>query len=133
MPFYVDISDSSVPSFVIGAILGPFCTNLIDPSRWNGSDEQGEIAYVGGSYLVCGMLLTDQALTRMVIGIQMVKVGYELPKQYLRRRLVELTICLLPLMTVQWLATSSCILLMVPHLSFVRLSLYQNVQSLTST
>lgn len=59
----------------------------------------------------------------MVIGIQMVKVGYELPKQYLRRRLVELTICLLPLMAIQWLATSSCILLMVPHLSFVRLSL----------
>lgn len=56
----------------------------------------------------------------MVIGIQMVKVGYELPKQYLRRRLVELTICLLPLMTIQWLATSSCILLMVPHVSFVR-------------
>jgi NhaP-type Na+/H+ or K+/H+ antiporter len=86
--------------------------------------------------LVCGMLLTDQALTRMVIGIQMVKVGYELPKQYLRRRLVELTICLLPLMTVQWLATSSCILLMVPHLSFVRLSLslsLTKVRSLTST
>lgn len=56
----------------------------------------------------------------MVIGIQMVKVGYELPKRYLRRRLVELTICLLPLMTIQWLATSACILLMVPHLTFVR-------------
>ncbi|KAJ5289328.1 uncharacterized protein N7443_009581 [Penicillium atrosanguineum] len=96
--------DLSVPSFVIGAILGPFCTNLINPSRWSNNDEDGDIAY---------------ALTRLVIGIQMVKVGYELPKQYLRRRLVELTICLLPLMTIQWLATSSCILLMIPHLSFL--------------
>ncbi|KAJ5684858.1 uncharacterized protein N7477_001203 [Penicillium maclennaniae] len=94
----------ALPSFVIGALLGPFCTNLINPSRWSDTDKDGDIAY---------------ALTRMVIGIQMVKVGYELPKQYLRRRLVELTICLLPLMTIQWLATSSCILLMVPHLSFL--------------
>lgn len=53
----------------------------------------------------------------------MVKVGYELPKRYLRRRLAELTICLLPLMTIQWLVTSSCILLVVPHMSFVRSAL----------
>ncbi|KAJ5212757.1 Cation/H+ exchanger [Penicillium cinerascens] len=94
----------ALPSFVVGAILGPFCTNLIDPARWSNRDAQGEIAY---------------AMTRMVIGLQMVKVGYELPKKYLRRRLVELTICLLPLMTIQWLATSSCILLLVPRVSFL--------------
>lgn len=50
----------------------------------------------------------------------MVKVGYELPKRYLRLRLIELTICLLPVMTIEWLITSSCILLTIPHLSFVR-------------
>lgn len=49
----------------------------------------------------------------------MVKVGYELPKRYLRLRLVELTICLLPLMTIQWLITSACIKLIIPQLSFV--------------
>lgn len=62
-----------------------------------------------------------QALARLVLGIQMIKVGYELPKRYLRLRLVELTICLLPLMALQWVATSTCIKLMIPHLSFVRL------------
>lgn len=39
-------SDLSVPSFVVGVLLGPYCTNLINPSRWSGSDEEGEIAYV---------------------------------------------------------------------------------------
>ncbi|KAJ5660728.1 Cation/H+ exchanger [Penicillium longicatenatum] len=94
----------ALPSFVVGVILGPVCANLIDARRWGSHVEEGQIAY---------------ALTRLVIGIQMVKVGYELPKQYLRQRLVELTICLLPLMALQWLATSACILLMVPHLSFL--------------
>ncbi|KAJ5909209.1 Cation/H+ exchanger [Penicillium taxi] len=58
-----------------------------------------------------------------MIGIQMVKVGYELPKQYIRQRLADLTICLLPLMTLQWLATSvsliigSCVICIDPVLS----------------
>ncbi|KAJ5587990.1 Cation/H+ exchanger [Penicillium hispanicum] len=94
----------SVPSLVVGILLGPVSANLINVSRWAQDDDPGEIAY---------------GLTRLVTGLQMVKVGYELPKRYLRQRLVELTICLLPLMTIQWLATSSCILLMIPHLSYL--------------
>ncbi|CAG8005660.1 unnamed protein product [Penicillium salamii] len=49
----------------------------------------------------------------------MVKVGYELPKRYLRLHLKELTFCLLPLMTIQWLMTSACIKLTIPNLSFL--------------
>ncbi|CAG8423876.1 unnamed protein product [Penicillium salamii] len=49
----------------------------------------------------------------------MVKVGYELPKRYPRLHLKELTICLLPLMTIQWLMTSACIKLAIPNLSFL--------------
>lgn len=56
---------------------------------------------------------------RLVIGIQLVKVGYQLPKRYLRQRLLEMTICLLPLMGIGWLITSACIKLMVPNISFV--------------
>lgn len=44
------ITDLLVPSFVIGALLGPFCTNLINPSRWSGTDADGEIAYVSDSH-----------------------------------------------------------------------------------
>ncbi|KAJ5715659.1 Cation/H+ exchanger [Penicillium malachiteum] len=94
----------ALPSFVAGTILGPFVSGLVDARKWSNDDEDGEIAY---------------ALTRLVIGIQMVKVGYELPKRYLRSRLRELTICLLPLMTIAWLATSGCIMLMIPNLTFL--------------
>ncbi|KAJ5370086.1 uncharacterized protein N7496_006178 [Penicillium cataractarum] len=97
----------ALPAFIFGVLLGPFTTNLIRVSGWsNGGDGEdvGGVAY---------------ALARLVLGIQMIKVGYELPKRYLRRRLVELTICLLPLMAIQWLATSACIKLMIPHLTFL--------------
>ncbi|KAI2790377.1 hypothetical protein POX_d05888 [Penicillium oxalicum] len=96
----------ALPAFAIGVLLGPATTNLVNVSRWtDGADGEdvGSITY---------------ALARLVLGIQMIKVGYELPKRYLRLRLVELTICLLPLMALQWVATSTCIKLMIPHLSF---------------
>lgn len=35
-----------MPSFAIGALLGPYCANLVRPSQWSGGDEEGEIAYV---------------------------------------------------------------------------------------
>ncbi|KAJ5688424.1 hypothetical protein N7536_011043 [Penicillium majusculum] len=99
----------ALPSFIVGAIIGPFGAKLINVSQWGGdtdnaSGEIGDIAY---------------GLTRLVIGIAMVKVGYELPKRYIRLHLVELTLCLLPLMTIQWLMTSACIKLMIPNLSFL--------------
>ncbi|KAJ5827833.1 Cation/H+ exchanger [Penicillium robsamsonii] len=94
-----------VLSLSVGAVIGPFGAKLINVSQWEDNDsDSGDIAY---------------GLTRLVIGIAMVKVGYELPKRYLRLHLVELTICLLPLMTIQWLTTSACIKLMIPNLSFL--------------
>lgn len=65
---------------------------------------------------------TFQNLTRIVIAIQLVKVGYELPKQYQKQRAVEMTICLLPVMTIMWLCTTGCIMLVVPKISWVSLS-----------
>ncbi|KAJ6004035.1 hypothetical protein N7522_005680 [Penicillium canescens] len=96
----------ALPSFIVGATIGPFCARFINVSQWSGDSKTdvGDIAY---------------GLSRLVIGIAMVKVGYELPKRYLRLRLVELTICLLPLMTIQWLITSACIKLIIPQLSFL--------------
>ncbi|KAJ5772769.1 Cation/H+ exchanger [Penicillium paradoxum] len=96
----------ALPSFIVGTIIGPFCAKFIDVSQWGGDIEVdcGDIAY---------------GLSRLVIGVAMIKVGYELPKRYIRLHLLELTICLLPLMTIQWLITSACIKLMIPQLSFL--------------
>lgn len=66
------------------------------------------------------VLTRVQDLTRVVIAIQLIKVGYELPKQYQKQRAVEMTICLLPVMTIMWLCTTGCIKLIVPKISWVR-------------
>ncbi|OJJ30475.1 hypothetical protein ASPWEDRAFT_46076 [Aspergillus wentii DTO 134E9] len=96
----------ALPAFVIGVALGPVGTKFLSVDQWGGEDDnkKSEIAY---------------GLTRLVIGIQLVKVGYELPKRYLRQRVVEMTICLLPLMTISWLSTSACIMLIVPRISYL--------------
>ncbi|PYI11317.1 sodium ion/proton exchanger [Aspergillus sclerotiicarbonarius CBS 121057] len=96
----------ALPAFLIGISFGPIGAKFLTVSQWGGSDdnETSEIAY---------------GLTRLVIGIQLVKVGYELPKKYLRQRLVEMIICLLPLMTMSWLATTACVKLIIPRISFL--------------
>ncbi|KAI9372891.1 Sodium/hydrogen exchanger family-domain-containing protein [Aspergillus egyptiacus] len=96
----------ALPAFAVGAAFGPSAGNLLGAFERGGADEAktSEVTY---------------ALTRLVIGIQLVKVGYELPKKYLKRRLREMTICLLPLMAISWVATSACIMLMIPRISFL--------------
>ncbi|KAL5357447.1 Sodium/hydrogen exchanger family-domain-containing protein [Aspergillus floccosus] len=96
----------ALPAFLVGIAFGPVGANFLDIAQWGGDDDDtgSEIAY---------------DLVRLVIGIQLVKVGYQLPKRYLKQRLVELIICLLPLMAIQWLITSACIKLMIPRISFL--------------
>ncbi|KAL4804527.1 Sodium/hydrogen exchanger family-domain-containing protein [Aspergillus unguis] len=97
----------ALPAFIIGAALGPSAANLIRIGR-PGEGESEETARE-----------TTYALTRLVIGIQLVKVGYELPKKYVKRRLREMIICLLPLMAIGWITISACIKLMIPRISFL--------------
>src|SRR5690349_16737317 len=70
-------------------------------------------------YLLAGRTDYMQNIARIVIAIQLIKVGYELPKQYQRKRAAEMTICLLPVMTIMWLCTTTCIKLVVPKVSWV--------------
>jgi hypothetical protein len=37
-----------VPSFIVGAVLGPFCAKFVDVSQWGGDsgNDTGDIAYV---------------------------------------------------------------------------------------
>ncbi|OJJ45467.1 hypothetical protein ASPZODRAFT_134125 [Penicilliopsis zonata CBS 506.65] len=96
----------ALPAFVLGVLLGPVGARFLDVSQW-GDGAQGQksaIAY---------------GLTRLVIGIQLVKAGYELPKRYLRQRGLELTICLLPAMSIVWLVTSGFIMLIIPRITFL--------------
>ncbi|OKL56191.1 hypothetical protein UA08_08441 [Talaromyces atroroseus] len=97
----------ALPALVLGTIVSPVAANLINVSDWDHNGvfhDTHEIAY---------------NMARVVIAIQLIKVGYELPKQYQRKRAAEMTICLLPVMTIMWLCTTACIKLVVPKVSWV--------------
>ena len=54
---------------------------------------------------------------RVVIGIQVLMAGYQLPAKYQLHRWREMTLCLLPNMAIMWLLTCGCVLATIPNLS----------------
>jgi hypothetical protein len=65
--------------------------------------------------------MNKQGLCRVVIGVQLVIVGFQLPAKYQIHRWKEMLICLMPNMALMWLCTSACILLAIPRLNLVGL------------
>lgn len=56
-------------------------------------------------------------MTRVVIGIQLVMAGYQLPAKYPWNRWKDMALLLIPVMTIMWLCTTGCIQLMIPKLT----------------
>ena len=56
----------------------------------------------------------------MVIGLQLVSAGFQLPKQYQKLRWKEMAICLVPVMALMWIFSTVCIIITIPNLNFVR-------------
>lgn len=54
-----------------------------------------------------------------MIGLQLVIAGYQLPARYLWVREKEMAMCLLPIMTMMWLATTLCVLATTPKLTIL--------------
>lgn len=57
--------------------------------------------------------------SRLVLGIQLVLAGVQLPSRYLRKEWRPLAILLGPIMTAMWLATSLLVWALVPNLPFL--------------
>lgn len=55
----------------------------------------------------------------MVIGVQLVIAGFQLPAKYQQLRWKEMAICLLPIMTIMWLFTTLCMLATVPKITLL--------------
>lgn len=53
----------------------------------------------------------------MVIGVQLVMAGYQLPAKYPLHRWKDMAILLLPVMTIMWLCTTGCIIATIPKLT----------------
>ncbi|KAI0864749.1 Cation/H+ exchanger [Xylaria cubensis] len=96
----------ALPAFTIGVVLGPLAAKFLDPERW-GSAAPGQEPTI------------TLGVMRVMIGIQLVIAGYQLPARYPRWHWKELAVCLIPIMTLMWLATSMCIFATIPNVSLL--------------
>ncbi|KAH4043742.1 hypothetical protein HBH49_225740 [Parastagonospora nodorum] len=96
----------ALPALVVGIVLGPLAAKFIDMERW-GSAVPDQV-----SDITLGM-------PRVVIGIQLVMAGYQLPMKYPWHRWRDMALLLIPVMTIMWLCTTGCIKLMIPKLTLL--------------
>ena len=96
----------ALPAVMFGAMLSPIAARWLDSRLW-------------GMAIVGQVPAITLGATRIVIGVQLVIAGFQLPAQFLRYRWKEMLICLLPVMTVMWLCTTACVIATVPKLTFL--------------
>lgn len=56
---------------------------------------------------------------RVMIGVQLVIAGFQLPAKYQQTRWKEMLLLLIPTMTMMWLATTLCIVITVPKVTLL--------------
>jgi sodium/hydrogen antiporter len=86
--------------------MGPLAINWLDSRKW-------------GSAIIGQVPDITLGLTRVVIGIQLVMAGYQLPAQYVRYRWKEMILILIVVMTLMWLCTAACMMALVPNITFL--------------
>lgn len=75
----------------LGIIVGPYVLGWLDPMSWSDEEVSRETTY---------------QFTRLVVGIQVLFTGISLPKAYLRREIISLTVLLFGIMTTAWFVTA---------------------------
>ncbi|KAH6951965.1 Cation/H+ exchanger [Fusarium avenaceum] len=96
----------ALPAVFFGVVLGPLAARFIDSEKWGSATEGQTNAITLG-------------VARVMIGVQLVIAGYQLPAKYGLTRWKEMALCLLPIMTVMWLCTTACIMLTIPKVTFL--------------
>lgn len=94
-------------ALLIGIALSPYAANFIRP-----------LDYTNGSQ--SNLDSVTLYFTRLVLGVQLVLAGVQLPSRYLRTEWKALTLLLGPVMLFMWLSSSLLIWGMVPHISFLQ-------------
>ncbi|KAI8719772.1 Na-H-Exchanger domain-containing protein [Fusarium sp. LHS14.1] len=94
----------ALPAVVIGIILGPVAAKFIEADKWGAGHEGQKRSITLG-------------VTRVMIGLQLVMAGYQLPARYCLTRWREMALCLLPIMTIMWICTTLCVIATVPKLT----------------
>ncbi|RYO82829.1 hypothetical protein DL766_006475 [Monosporascus sp. MC13-8B] len=96
----------ALPAMLIGIVLGPIAAKFLDARKWGSAAEDQQ------NHITLGLM-------RVMIGVQLVIAGFQLPAKYLSQRWKEMVICLLPVMTLMWLCTTLCILVTVPKITLL--------------
>ncbi|KAJ1337344.1 sodium/hydrogen antiporter [Microdochium nivale] len=94
----------ALPAMVVGILLGPYLGNLLNATRWATPPAPNQL-----DEIALGVM-------RIMIAIQLVIVGYQLPPRYVYLRAREMAVCLVPVMLLMWFCTSACILATIPDL-----------------
>jgi NhaP-type Na+/H+ or K+/H+ antiporter len=96
-----------VISLIAGLIFSPHATNFVRPEEYAIQDPE---------------VLESITLyfTRLVLGVQLVLAGVQLPSKYLKTEWKSLALLLGPGMTVMWIVTSLLVFAMVPHINFLQ-------------
>ncbi|EUC33706.1 hypothetical protein COCCADRAFT_95438 [Bipolaris zeicola 26-R-13] len=94
-------------SLVAGVIFSPHGTNWIRPEDYA----------LNGDHTLDTITLY---FTRLVLGVQLVLAGVQLPSKYLKTEWKSLSLLLGPAMTVMWLVTSAIVYALVPHITFLQ-------------
>ncbi|KAH8672418.1 Sodium/hydrogen exchanger family protein [Ilyonectria robusta] len=96
----------ALPAVALGIALGPIAAKFIESEKW-GSAEEGQTNAI------------TLGVARVMIGVQLVIAGYQLPAKYNWTRWKEMALCLLPIMTLMWLFTTACIMASVSNLTLL--------------
>ncbi|KAI0900842.1 Sodium/hydrogen exchanger family-domain-containing protein [Annulohypoxylon nitens] len=92
-------------SLLAGLTFSPHAANFVRPLEYAGSEEN--------------LNAITLYFTRLVLGVQLVLAGVQLPSRYLRLKWKPLALLLGPIMTAMWLTTSLLVWALLPHLPFL--------------
>lgn len=96
----------SVISLLAGVVFSPPAANFVRP-----------LEYANGDKIALEQITL--AFSRLVLGVQLVLAGVQLPSRYLKREWKPLSLLLGPIMTTMWMCSSLLIWAMVPNLPFL--------------
>ncbi|KAI0181375.1 Sodium/hydrogen exchanger family-domain-containing protein [Hypoxylon sp. FL1284] len=92
-------------SLIAGVVFSPHATNFVRPLEYAGSEEN--------------LNAITLYFTRLVLGVQLVLAGVQLPSRYLKTKWKPLALLLGPTMTAMWVMTSLLVWGLVPNLPFL--------------
>ncbi|ELQ36731.1 Na(+)/H(+) antiporter [Pyricularia oryzae] len=98
----------ALPAMLVGIILGPVAAKFLDNTRWG----PGSLSEQDKSAITLGFM-------RVMISVQLVIAGFQLPAKYAVKRWKDMAVLLLPTMTISWLCTTACLMATIPKLTLL--------------